>query len=49
MDEHTQIIHDFNTQMSADSRVESLYLPMRDGLAIFRKNNMQIQSLAVQL
>jgi predicted O-methyltransferase YrrM len=37
MDKHTQIIHDFNTQMSADSRVESLYLPMRDGLAIFRK------------
>lgn len=37
MDKHTRIIHDFNTQMSSDSRVESLYLPMRDGLAIFRK------------
>ena len=37
MDNHTQIIHDFNVKMSKDPRLESLYLPLRDGLALFRK------------
>lgn len=37
MDKHTKIIHDFNVKMSKDQRIESLYLPLRDGLALFRK------------
>ncbi len=36
-DKNTQIIHDFNQKMARDERIESLYLPLRDGLAIFRK------------
>lgn len=37
-DEDTQIIHDFNTKVSADARVSSLLLPVRDGLMVLRKN-----------
>ena len=37
-DEDTQIIHDFNTKVSADARVSSLLLPLRDGLMVLRKN-----------
>jgi caffeoyl-CoA O-methyltransferase len=37
MDKHTKIIHDFNVKMSKDERIETLYLPLRDGLALFRK------------
>lgn len=36
-DKNTQIIHNFNQKMAQDKRIESLYLPLRDGLAIFRK------------
>lgn len=37
-DEDTQIIHDFNAKVSADTRVSSLLLPVRDGLMVLRKN-----------
>lgn len=36
-DKDTQIIHDFNIKVHSDKRVESLLLPVRDGLMILRK------------
>lgn len=37
MDVETKIIHEFNTFVSADERVEHLLLPVRDGLMLLRK------------
>ena len=36
-DENTQALHDFNKMVLADSRVENVLLPIRDGLMIVRK------------
>ncbi len=36
-DADTQIIHNFNEKIQADSRVENVMLPLRDGLLIMRK------------
>lgn len=36
-DKDTQAIHDFNQKVRDDSRVESLLVPVRDGLMILRK------------
>ena len=36
-DAETQAIHDFNIKVSSDARVESLLLPVRDGLMLLRK------------
>lgn len=36
-DEDSMIIHDFNTKILADHRVENILLPIRDGLMIMRK------------
>ena len=33
----TQKIHEFNQKVNADERVESLLLPIRDGLMVLRK------------
>lgn len=37
MDVETKIIHEFNTFVSTDDRVEHLLLPIRDGLMLLRK------------
>lgn len=37
MDVETKIIHEFNTFVSTDERVEHLLLPIRDGLMLLRK------------
>jgi predicted O-methyltransferase YrrM len=37
MDKKTQIIDDFNKKIQADSRVENILLPLRDGLMMMRK------------
>ncbi|MBI2723159.1 MAG: class I SAM-dependent methyltransferase [Bacteroidetes bacterium] len=37
MDKDTLSIHQFNKKVSADSRVESILLPVRDGLMLLRK------------
>jgi predicted O-methyltransferase YrrM len=37
MDADTKLIHAFNEAVSKDTRVESLLLPVRDGLMILRK------------
>jgi caffeoyl-CoA O-methyltransferase len=37
MDKDTQLIHDFNTKINNDDRVENLLLPIRDGLMVMRK------------
>ncbi|MFO0435461.1 MAG: O-methyltransferase [Sphingobacteriaceae bacterium] len=37
MDADTKLIHSFNEFVSKDERVESLFLPVRDGLMILRK------------
>jgi predicted O-methyltransferase YrrM len=36
-DTDTQRIHDFNTMVHADERIENLLLPVRDGLMLMRK------------
>jgi caffeoyl-CoA O-methyltransferase len=36
-DTDTQVIHEFNTMVHADERVENLLLPVRDGLMLLRK------------
>ena len=36
-DEDTQALHDFNTKVLADERVENVLLPIRDGLMVIRK------------
>jgi caffeoyl-CoA O-methyltransferase len=36
-DKDTQIIHDFNQMVQADTRVENLLLPVRDGLMLMRR------------
>ncbi len=36
-DEHTEAIRRFNTQVAADRRVESVMLPIADGLTLLRK------------
>ncbi len=36
-DEDTQALHDYNQMVLADSRVENILLPIRDGLMIARK------------
>lgn len=36
-DENTQALHDYNQKMQADSRVENILLPIRDGLMVSRK------------
>ncbi|MBA3683316.1 MAG: O-methyltransferase [Bacteroidetes bacterium] len=37
MDKDTQAIHDFNQKVSKDERIETLLLPVRDGLMLMRK------------
>lgn len=37
MDKDTLAIHDFNKKVSADDRIETLLLPVRDGLMLMRK------------
>lgn len=37
MDENTQALHDYNRKILADSRVENILLPIRDGLMVARK------------
>ncbi len=37
MDEETAAIHRFNQKITADTRVENLLLPVRDGLMLIRK------------
>ncbi len=37
MDENTQALHDYNEKVLADDRVESILLPIRDGLMVARK------------
>jgi caffeoyl-CoA O-methyltransferase len=37
-DTETQSIHDFNTRVAREKRVNSLMLPVRDGLLILKKN-----------
>lgn len=37
MDKATAIIHEFNTMVQHDERVENLLLPIRDGLMVVRK------------
>ncbi len=36
-DENTQALHDYNQKIQADTRVENLLLPVRDGLMVSRK------------
>lgn len=36
-DENTQALHEFNEKVLADSRVENVLLPIRDGLMVIRK------------
>lgn len=36
-DEETQALHDYNQKIQADTRVENILLPVRDGLMISRK------------
>ncbi|MBE7515105.1 MAG: class I SAM-dependent methyltransferase [Chloracidobacterium sp.] len=36
-DTETQAMHDFNQKIQADTRVENLLLPVRDGLMVMRK------------
>lgn len=36
-DKETQLIHEFNQKVNADPRVETIILPIRDGLSIIRK------------
>jgi caffeoyl-CoA O-methyltransferase len=36
-DENTQALHDFNKMVLADSRVENVLLPIRDGLMVIRR------------
>jgi predicted O-methyltransferase YrrM len=37
-DEDSLIIHDFNTKILHDSRVENILLPIRDGLMVMHKH-----------
>lgn len=37
LDKATQVLHDFNTKVQNDNRVENLLLPIRDGLMVIRK------------
>ncbi len=37
MDKDTRAIHDFNKKVSEDTRIETLLLPVRDGLMLMRK------------
>jgi caffeoyl-CoA O-methyltransferase len=36
-DEDTQVIHDFNSYVTSDSRVTNVLLPVRDGLMVMKK------------
>lgn len=36
-DENTQALHEYNQKIQADSRVENILLPIRDGLMVSRK------------
>lgn len=36
-DENTQALHDYNQKIQADTRVENILLPIRDGLMVSRK------------
>lgn len=36
-DEETQALHDYNQKIQADTRVENILLPIRDGLMVSRK------------
>lgn len=36
-DENTQALHDYNQKIQADTRVENILLPVRDGLMVSRK------------
>lgn len=36
-DEETQALHDYNQKIQADTRVENILLPVRDGLMVSRK------------
>ncbi len=36
-DQDTQAIHDFNTKIQSDKRIENILLPVRDGLMLMRK------------
>jgi len=36
-DKDTQALHDYNQMVLADSRVENILLPLRDGLMVARK------------
>ena len=36
-DDDTQAIHDFNTKINSDKRVEPVLIPVRDGLMLMRK------------
>jgi caffeoyl-CoA O-methyltransferase len=38
-DQETQALHEFNTYVQSDHRVENLLLPFRDGLMLIRKKN----------
>ena len=33
----SQIMNDFNTSLSKDTRVEVVFLPIRDGISLIRK------------
>lgn len=39
-DKDTQFIHEFNQKVRADSRVECVMLPIRDGLSVIRKRKL---------
>ncbi|CAL6315316.1 unnamed protein product [Bathycoccus prasinos] len=46
MDNHTRLFTDFNVKLSKDTRLESLYLPLRDvSMDICRINNIDIDKI----
>lgn len=44
-DENTQALHDFNEKVLADSRVENVLLPIRDGLNVIRKKAAPVRDI----